>query len=54
MQVLEKLSVPYKSTLVWIPGNHGILGSEKVDKLAKEETNKVPVDQTTGIPYAVA
>jgi hypothetical protein len=36
MQVLGKLSGPNKATV-------------EVDKLAKVETNKVPVDQTTSI-----
>ena len=36
-----------------IPEHHGIPGNEEADKLTKEENNKVPVDQTTDIPFAV-
>jgi hypothetical protein len=42
-----------KVTVVWISGHDGILGNEKMDKLAKEGTDKDPVDQTNGIPFAV-
>jgi hypothetical protein len=42
-----------KPLLVWIPGYQRILGNKEVDKLAKEGTNKVPVDQTASIPFAV-
>jgi gamma-glutamylcysteine synthetase len=53
MQMLEQLSVPNKSHCSVVLGHCGILGNEKVDKLAKEGTNKASVDQTTGIPFAV-
>ena len=53
MQVLEKLSVSNKVTLVWIPRCHRTLGNEESDKLAKEWTNGVPSDQTVGILFVV-
>ena len=53
MQVLQKLSGFKKDTLVWTPRQHGILGNEKADKLAKERTNVVPTDQTVGIPFVM-
>jgi len=53
MQVLEKLSGSKKDTLVWTPRQHGIMGKEETDKLAKERTDEVPTDQTVGIPFVV-
>jgi len=50
MQVLGKLSGLNKATSMWIPGYKRILRN-KVGKLAKERTNKVPVDQTASIPF---
>jgi len=52
MQVLGQLIVPIV-TVVWILGHDGVLGNEKVDKLVKERISKVPVDQTTSIPFGV-
>jgi ribonuclease HI len=49
----DKKYDPNKVALVWIPGHHRIPGNEEADKLAKEGTNEVPVEQTTGIPLAV-
>jgi hypothetical protein len=52
-QVLEKLCGSKKDTLVQTPRQHGIPGNEAADKLVKERTNKVPTDQTVGIPFVV-
>jgi hypothetical protein len=53
MQVLGKLSEFNKLTLVWIPGNQGILGNEEADRLAKEGATEVPPNQFTAIPFSV-
>jgi hypothetical protein len=53
MQALEKISGSDKITIVWIPGHHAIPENEEADKLDKEGTNKVNVDQTASIPFAV-
>jgi len=53
IQGVEKISGCNKVTSVLIPEHHGIPGNEEADKLTKEENNKVPVDQTTDIPFAV-
>jgi hypothetical protein len=52
MKVLEELIGSNKITSVWIPGHHLILQNEG-DKSVKEGANKVPSDQTVGIPFAV-
>jgi ribonuclease HI len=52
-QAPEKISGPNKVTIVWTPGHHAIPENEEADKLTKEGTNKVYVDQTAGSPFAV-
>jgi len=52
MQVLEELTGSHKIPLVWMTAHHAILGNEG-DKFVEEGTNKVPSDQTVGIPSVV-
>jgi ribonuclease HI len=53
MQALEKISGSEKVTIVWIPGHHAKPENEETNKLAKERTKNVHVDQTAGSPFAV-
>jgi len=49
----RRISGSNKATLVWIPGYQGMSANKEPDKLAKEGANKIPCDQTTGLPFVV-